>query len=237
MNFDPVWAALPKLLDGLGVTVGLAGAAIALGFGLGLFLAMGRVYAPKPISLLCNAYIQLFRGTPLMVQLFIIYYGLPTLGLHFTPFASGMLALGLNTAAYQAEYFRGAIQAVRGGQMQAARSVGMSRIQAIRFIVLPQALRLVIPAWSNEFILIFKATSIVFSIAILDLMGVAKRIGSRNFNYFESYLVVAAFYLVIVLILTLLLRSVERAVYVPGLGAPIKPSPKRIRDIKRISRV
>ena len=235
MNFEPVWAGLPKLLDGLGVTVQLAGAAIALGFFLGLLLAMGRVYAPKPISLLCNIYIQIFRGTPLLVQLFILYFGFPTLGIHFTPFMSGMLALGLNTAAYQAEYFRGAIQAVRGGQMQAARSIGMTRLQAIRLIVLPQALRLVIPSWSNEFILIFKATSVIFGIAILDLMGSAKRIASRHANSFEVFLVVALFYLAIVLLLTLLLRAVERAVYVPGLGAPIKPSQRRIRRMKRMT--
>ena len=234
MNFDPVWAGLPKLLGGLGVTVELAGAAIAFGFFLGLLLAMGRVYAPKPISFVCNVYIQIFRGTPLLVQLFILYFGFPNLGIHFTPFMSGMLALGLNTAAYQAEYFRGAIQAVRGGQMQAARSIGMSRLQAIRLIILPQALRLVIPAWSNEFILIFKATSVVFGIAILDLMGAAKRIASRHANSFEVFLVVAAFYLAIVLILTLILRAVERRVYVPGLGAPIKPSRRRIRQMKQV---
>jgi polar amino acid transport system permease protein len=137
-----------------------------------------------------------------------------------TALQSGILALGLNTAAYQAEYFRGAIQAVVKGQMLAARSLGLSLPQAIRIIILPQAFRLVLPPWSNEFILMLKYSSIVFTVTLLDLMGMAKRLASRDSRTFEIFIVVALFYLVLVFIVSSLLRLLERRVRIPGLSAP-----------------
>jgi len=152
------------------------------------------------------------------VQLLMVYYGLPSWGITFSPLLSGILAMGLNTAAYQAEYFRGAIQAIKAGQMMAARSLGMTRGQAIRYVILPQALRLVIHPWSNELIYMLKYSSIVYMITVLDLMGVARVIAARNFRYFEVFIVVALIYLAVVLIISWLLRLLERRVRVPGLG-------------------
>ncbi|MGC9529382.1 MAG: amino acid ABC transporter permease [Candidatus Bipolaricaulaceae bacterium] len=212
------WAFLPRLAQGLAVTVEITAACIAFGFAFGLLLALGRVYGGRLVALPCSAYIHFFRGTPLLTQLFIVYFGLPNWGILLSPFLSGVLALGLNTAAYQAEYFRGAIQAVRAGQMAAARSVGMTRLQAIRHVILPQAFRMVIPSWSNELILMLKYSSIVFSVSLLDLMGMGKRIASRHFNYFEVFLVVAGFYLVLVFAISQGLRRLERRVRIPGLG-------------------
>lgn len=214
------WSFLPKLAQGLLLTVEITAACISLGFVLGVLLALGRVYGRRFISFPCSIYIHFFRGTPLLTQLFIVYFGLPNWGIHLSAFLSGVLALGLNTAAYQAEYFRGAIQAVRQGQMMAARALGMSRLQAIRHVILPQAFRIVIPSWSNELILMLKYSSIVFSISLLDLMGMGKRIAARHFNYFEVFVVVALFYLVLVLGVSQSLRWLERRVRVPGLGAP-----------------
>ena len=214
------WSFLPKLAQGLLLTVEITAACIAFGFVLGVLLALGRVYGGRLVSVPCGIYIHFFRGTPLLTQLFIVYFGLPSWGIHLSAFLSGVLALGLNTAAYQAEYFRGAIQAVKRGQMMAARSLGLSRIQAIRHVILPQAFRIVIPSWSNELILMLKYSSIVYSIALLGLMGMGKRIAARNFNYFEVFVVVALFYLVLVLGLSQSLRWLERRVRVPGLGAP-----------------
>jgi polar amino acid transport system permease protein len=214
------WAWFPKLAEGLPLTLEITFSCIAIGIVLGVMLALGRVYGPRILRGLCTVYIQFFRGTPLLVQLFIVYNGLPNLGITLTPLQSGILALGLNTAAYQAEYFRGAIQAVRGGQMMAARSLGMTLPQAIRFAILPQAFRLVLPAWSNEFILMLKYSSIVFTVTLLDLMGKAKRLASRDSRSFEIFLVVALFYLVLVFVATMLLRLLERRVRIPGLGAP-----------------
>ena len=212
------WSWLPLLAHGLILTLEITVTCIAFGFAIGILLALARVYGNKWLSIPASIYIQLFRGTPLLVQLLMVYYGLPSWGIMFSAFTSGVLALGLNTAAYQAEYFRGAIQAVKGGQLLAARSMGMTMVQAARYIVLPQAFRIVIPSWSNELILMLKYSSIVFSITLLDLMGVGKRIASRNFRYFEVYVVVALFYLALVFIITQLLRLLEKRVHIPGLG-------------------
>ena len=213
------WNWLPQLANGLVITIEITVICIAIGIVLGLLLAMARVYGSRWLSLPAAIYIQFFRGTPLLVQLFLVYFGLPTWGISLPPILSGILALGLNTAAYQAEYFRGAIQAVRGGQLMAARSVGMSLPQAIRYVILPQALRIVIPSWSNELILMLKYTSIVYMVTVLDLMGTGYRIAARNFRYFEVFIVVALFYLALVFIITQLLRLLERKVHIPGLGA------------------
>ena len=218
MTFE--WEWIPKLAQGLPLTLQITFTCVAIGIVLGVLLALGRVYGHRILRGVCIVYIQFFRGTPLLVQLFLVYNGLPNLGITLTALQSGILALGLNTAAYQAEYFRGAIQAVRGGQMLAARSLGMSLPQAIRFAILPQALRLVLPSWSNEFILMLKYSSIVFTVTLLDLMGQGKRIASRNAKTFEVFLVVAVFYLVLVLIVSTLLRLLEKRVSIPGLGAP-----------------
>ena len=216
MVFD--WAWLPPLAQGLELTVAITATCIAIGIFFGTLLAIGRVYGGRLISIPCSIYIQVFRGTPLLVQLLMVYYGLPSWGISLSAFTSGILALGLNTAAYQAEYLRGAIQAVAGGQLMAARSLGMNPIQTIVHVVLPQAFRIVIPSWSNELILMLKYSSIVFSVTLLDLMGVGKRIAAANFRYFEVFIVVALFYLLVVFIITQLLRLLERQVRIPGLG-------------------
>jgi len=218
MSFD--WAWVPKLAQGLPLTLQITSSCIGIGIVLGTLLALARVYAPRIVKLVCAGYIHVFRGTPLLVQLFIVYNGLPTLGITLTPLQSGILALGLNTAAYQAEYFRGAIQAVQGGQLLAARSIGMSLSQAIRYVVLPQAFRLVLPAWSNEFILMLKYSSIVYAVTLLELMGKAKRLAARDSRSFEIFIVAALFYLALVLVLSTLLRMLEKRVRIPGLGAP-----------------
>jgi len=216
MVFDSVW--LSPLAHGLILTLEITLTCIAIGIVLGILLALGRVYGGRLISIPCSIYIQVFRGTPLLVQLLMIYYGLPSWEISLSAFVSGILALGLNTAAYQAEYLRGAIQAVKGGQMMAARAIGMTLSQAIRYVILPQAFRIVIPSWSNELILMLKYSSIVFSVTLLDIMGVGKRIAARNFRYFEVFIVVALFYLALVFIITQLLRLLEKKVHIPGLG-------------------
>jgi len=216
MTFDFDW--VPQLAQGLVLTVEITAACVALGAALGLLLAVGRVYGRGPIRAVCTTYIHIFRGTPLLVQLAILYFGLPTWGITLSRFTCAVLALGLNSAAYQAEYFRGAIQSVDTGQLAAARALGMSRWRAVGSIVIPQALRLVLPSWSNELILMLKYSSVVFSISLYDLMGVGKRLASRHFRYFEVFLVVALFYLVVVFLISRPLRMLERRIRIPGLG-------------------
>lgn len=217
LAFD--WAWLPQLAQGLLITVEITASCIAIGIVLGLVLAICRVYGRHIFYWLSSLYVQFFRGTPLLVQLLMIYFGLPSWGIRLSPFLAGILALGLNTAAYQAEYFRGAIQSIRAGQLLAAHSLGMSLLQAVRHVILPQALRLVIPPWSNELILMLKYSSIVYMATVMDLMGAGKTIASKNFRYFEVFIIVALIYLAIVLLVSRLLRMLEDRVRIPGLGA------------------
>jgi len=219
LAFD--WGWLPRLGQGLVLTAQLTAACMALGAVLGIALALLRVYARgwlSPLHALASVYVHLFRGTPLLVQLMIIHFGLPSVGIRFTPFLSGLVAMSLNTAAYQAEYLRGAIQSVKAGQMMAARSVGLTRGQAIRHVILPQALRLVLPPWSNELIYMLKYSSIVYMVGAMDLLGVGRTIAARNFRFLEMFLIVALIYLAVVLLLTFVLRWVEGRLRIPGLG-------------------
>ena len=209
--------SLPAFWQGLMVTLELTVVGLLMGFVLGLLAALGRTYGGTWTRRLSVGYIELFRGTPLLVQLFLIYYGLPGLGITFSRMLSAYLALGLNSGAYQAEYLRGAILAIGQGQMMAGRSIGMSRIQTIRHIILPQALRLVIPSWSNEPISLLKSTAIAFLIAVPDLMTKAKGIAARTYDPIGTYLAVAVVYLVVVALLSEVLKYLERRARIPGL--------------------
>jgi polar amino acid transport system permease protein len=222
MNLVFSWSWLPKLGQGLGLTLELTGLSMALGAVLGLILAVLRVYGRGPLypSLpfglrICSPFSGYAPFGPAHDHLLRPSYGG---GVRFSPLGAGILALTLNTAAYQAEYFRGAIQSVRAGQMQAALALGLSRLQAIRYVVLPQALRLVIPPWSNELIYMVKGSAVVYLIGVLELMGQAKNIAASTFSHFEVYVVVAMFYLALIFLLTVILRVVERRTRIPGLG-------------------
>ena len=209
--------AIPELLVGTVITLQITFIALLAGLLLGVPLALARVYGGKFLSWTSAIYTEIFRGTPVLVQLFIIYYGLPQFGITLPAFLAAYIALGLNSAAYQAEYFRGAIQSISGGQMMAAQSLGMSKLKAILFVIVPQAFRLALPAWSNEAVSLVKVTSIVYLIAVPDLMTKAKILSSRYFNPIETYLTVAVFYLVIIGVASLILNYIEKRSRIPGL--------------------
>jgi len=208
---------LPEFYQGMLITIELTLVGLLMGFVLGLPAALARVYGSKPVRWLAIGYIELFRGTPLLVQLFLIYFGLPDFGVTLSRMTAAYLALGLNSGSYQAEYFRSAIQAIGRDQMMAARALGMTRLQAIIHIILPQALRLVIPAWSNEPVSLLKTTAIAFLIAVPDLMTKAKLVASRTYDPIGTYLAVAIIYLILVFILSELLKFLERRMRIPGL--------------------
>lgn len=189
---------LGDLLEGLIVTLQLSFAALAIGSILGICTAIARRYGNRLMSLIANTYVELIRGTPLTVQMFIIYYGLPSLGILFSATASAIIALSINSGAYQAEYFRGAIESIGGGQMEAALSTGMTKTQAILRIILPQALRLALPSWSNEAAYLPKYSSIAFLVTVPELIARAKVAIARNLRPLEVYLVVAAIYLIVI---------------------------------------
>lgn len=209
--------AIPKLLEGLIITFQLSAVCLLVGFVIGFPAALARVYGPRWLRWIVTAYIEILRGTPTLVQLFLVYYGLPQLDITLSAFLSAYIALGLNSSAYQAEYFRGAIQAIKSGQMMAARSIGMTKLQAIRHVIIPQAFRFAIPSWSNEAISMIKISSIVYLITVPELMNVAKELVSRYYNPFETYITAGVIYLVVIGVLSWLLNQLEKYLTIPGL--------------------
>lgn len=203
---------LPALVEGTIVTLEIWAWCMVGGTILGLFLALGRVYGNKPIFVLSTGYIELFRGTPMLAQILFVYFGLPEIGILLSPVVAVSIALGMNTAAYQAEYFRGAIRSIEAGQVEAARSLGMTQTQVISSIVLPQALRKVIPQWSNEPILLLKYSSIAFVIGVPELMARAQMIGYSTYRFFDAFLLAALIYLILTTILTQCLQMLEKRV-------------------------
>jgi len=206
----------PDIMRGAGVTVLLTVEGLSAGFVLGLLAALGRNYGGRIWKGLAVAYIELFRGTPLLVQLFLIYYGLPGLGVTLSREWAAFLALGLNSGAYQAEYLRGSILAIGEGQMTAGRAIGLSKWKTIFHIILPQALRLAIPAWANEPVSLLKSTAVVFLIAVPELMAKAKSIAAQTYAPISAYIAVAIIYLAMVYLLDALLKWAERRSKIPG---------------------
>jgi polar amino acid transport system permease protein len=191
---------------------------LALGFVLGILLALGRVYGNKIISGICLTYIEIIRGTPLLVQLFIIYFGLPQIGISLNPITAASIGLTLNSGAYQAEYLRGSIQSIESGQMIAARTLGMTKIQSIKNIILPQALRISIPAWSNELIYLIKYTSIAYIIQVEELTAEGKFIAAETFRYLEIFTIIALIYLILTFVLTEIIDKIDNRLSIPGIG-------------------
>lgn len=209
---------LPAILSAMPVTLGLWVLAMIIGAFLGLLLATGRLYGGRVTYALSTAYVEVFRGTPMLVQMFFIYLGLPEVGIVLDPFTAAVIAIGLNSAAYQAEYFRGAVRSIPQGQMSAARAIGMTRLQALKNVLLPQALRRVIPQWSNEAILELKYTSIAYAIGVSEMTSKAEQIGYKTFHFFEVFLLVAIVYVVLTGIVAQVLQFVETRTSIPGVN-------------------
>ncbi|MBU0496718.1 MAG: amino acid ABC transporter permease [Candidatus Thermoplasmatota archaeon] len=216
--FDFFLASLPKLLEGFGNTLLLTFVSIIFGFLLGVVLAICKIYGNRLISGISIGYIEIIRGTPLIVQLFILYFGLPRIGIALSPIVAALVGLSLNSGAYQAEYLRGAIQSIESGQMVAARSIGMSKFQSIQNIILPQALRISIPAWSNELIYLLKYTSIAYIISVKELTAEGKFIAADTYRYLEIFAMIAIIYLITTIIFTEVIDQIEKRVHIPGIG-------------------
>ena len=188
---------LPTLLAGAWVTIMVSIVAYMLALIVGLAFGMARIAKFWPIRIAAAAYVQFIRGTPLLLQLFFIYYVLPYAGLVLAPFPSGVLGLTINYSAYMAEVFRSGIQAIPRGQWEAARSLGMSRRLLMRRIILPQAVRIVLPAVGNFFVSIFKDSALVSVITMRDLMFRGELLASATFKHFEIFTLVAIIYFII----------------------------------------
>ncbi|HXL02405.1 MAG TPA: amino acid ABC transporter permease [Candidatus Atribacteria bacterium] len=198
MQFDflALYKALPALLVGALVTLRVTALSIAVGLIIGLGAGLARVWPNSFLRNVSSAYIELIRGTPLLVQIFLVYFGLPALGLNLDPFVAGVLAMGINSGAYVGEIVRGGIESIAQGQMEAALSLGMSWWQSMYYVILPQALFRILPSLGNEFIALLKDSSLVSTIAIAELTRTGQIIITRTFKSFEIWVGVALFYFI-----------------------------------------
>jgi polar amino acid transport system substrate-binding protein len=206
----PLFTFLPNLLQGAVMTIVLSILSMACALSLGLFIAFLRIYGPRPARSLATAYVEIYRGTPLLIQLFILYYGLPNIGITLSPFAAAIIGLGMNYAAYEAEVYRGGIEAVPRGQMEAALSLGMPAALAFRRIIFPQAFRISLPSVTNDFISLLKDSSIVSVIAMVELTKTYGILAATTLRYFELGLVVAVLYFGMSYPLSILARKLEK---------------------------
>lgn len=210
-RFDLIAEYMPFFLQGMLVTIGLSLAAIAIGTVLGLFIGIGKIAQNPYIRLPFTWYVTFFRGTPLFVQMLLVHFGLVPLIIGDTNgIIAAIVALSLNSAAYIAEIFRAGIQSIDKGQMEAARSLGMSHKQAMRYVILPQATKRMIPPLGNEFVVLIKESSIAAIIATPELMYWGRAMQGQYYIVWEPYLTVALIYLVLTLSLSKVLSFVER---------------------------
>ena len=218
MDFDPVIENLPRLLNGFVLTLELTAISLACGMVLALPLALLRVSRNPVLWMPVYGYIFLFRGTPLLIQIYLIYYGMGQIDWIKTTFLwiffqkaywCALLAFGLNTAAYNAEILRGAIQAVPHGEIEAAKACGMSRALMFRRIILPRAFRLMLPAYSNDVVFTLQATSLASVVTLLDLTGVARIMVAKYFAPYEFYLTIGVIYLATTYLILGIFRWVE----------------------------
>lgn len=206
---------MPMIARAALMTVNISVLSMLIAIILGLFIAVSKVYAPKPISIIASVFIEIIRGTPLLIQLFFIFYALPAIGIKLSPFLAAIIGLGVNYAAYEAENYRAGLFSVPKGQIEAALSLGMSKRKALRYVVLPQAFRLVLPPVTNDFISLLKDSSLVSVITLVELTKLYNQLSSTYFDYIGTGILIAAVYLLLGLPFVKLSRNIERRLNYP----------------------
>jgi arginine/lysine/histidine transport system permease protein len=211
LNFAQIVPSIPYILEGIWVTVKIVSVAAIIGFLLGVILSLFKIGKIKPLRWFADAYTSIFRGTPLILQLMIIYYGLPQVtGYDVPAFLAAVLAFGLNSGAYVSEVIRAGIDAIDKGQTEAALALGIPYKEMMKDIILPQALKNILPALMNEFITLTKESAIVTTIGVLDIMRRSYIVGGETYSFFPPLLFAGLIYYVMVMGLTLLGKLVER---------------------------
>ncbi|MDP9584598.1 MULTISPECIES: amino acid ABC transporter permease [Burkholderia] len=213
---DLVIHTLPVMVKGALLTLKFAVASMALGLVVGLVVAIMRIGSNRLVSGLAQGYVSLMRGTPLLVQMFVVYYGLPDLGITLDPTTAGIFTLTLNAGAYLSESMRGAILGIGRGQWAAAHSLGLTHVQTLRHIVCPQALRLAVPSLGNTLISLIKDTSLVSVITVTELLRSTQEVIAATFQPLPLYLAAAALYWVLSTLLTRLQGRVETRLSLPS---------------------
>jgi len=210
---------LPLIGRGALLTLAISACAMVLAVAAGLLLALARRYGPRPLRIAAMLYVEIVRGTPLLIQILFIFYGLPNFGIRLDPFLAGVMALGLNYSAYEAENYRAGLQSVPHGQIEAAVALNMTQLQALRHVVVPQAFRFVVPVMTNDFISLLKDSSLVSVITLSELSQTYVRLSTTYYDYFGTGLMIGAAYLLLGLPFVHLARLAERrlsAGRVPG---------------------
>ena len=212
-NFAPVLASWPDLLAGIETTLALSASAMAIGLAVSIVLAAAKTSGFWALRFVVDAYVELIRNTPFLVQIFFIYFGLPSLGVRLTPTSAALLALVVNFSAYATEIIRAGIESIHHGQIEAGRALGLSGVQVFLYIVLKPALRNVYPAMTSQFIYLMLTSSVVSAISAGDLAAAGNDIQSRTFASFEVYIVVTLIYLVMSSAFSAIFSAIERAVF------------------------
>lgn len=205
---------LPKYyttyIDATVTTLKVSLIALLIGLLLGIVICLAKISTIKVLNVLATIYVEVIRNTPILVQIMIIYFALPEVGISFTPFMSAIIALSINSGAYVSEIFRSGILAIDKGQMEAGRSLGLSYFQTMKFIILPQALKNSLPALGNEFISLVKESSIVYFVGVADIMFAANTVKNATYETFGPYLIAAAIYFIITSVLSFLVKRLEK---------------------------
>ena len=211
MDFELIQRALPILLMGAGVTIEITAFSVAIGFFIGLFVGIARISQFKILRIMAAVYADCIRGTPLLVQIFLIYFALPmAIGQRVQPFIAAVAACGINSGAYVSEIFRAGIQAIDVGQMEAGRSLGLTWWQTMRFIILPQAFKNILPPLGNEFIAMLKDSSLVSVIGFEELTRRGQLIIAQTYGSFEIWMTVAVLYLIMTMAISRIVAFLEK---------------------------
>lgn len=211
MDFELIQRALPILLMGAGVTIEITAFSVAIGFFIGLFVGIARISQFKILRIMAAVYADCIRGTPLLVQIFLIYFALPmAIGQRVEPFIAAVAACGINSGAYVSEIFRAGIQAIDVGQMEAGRSLGLTWWQTMRFIILPQAFKNILPPLGNEFIAMLKDSSLVSVIGFEELTRRGQLIVAQTYGSFEIWMTVAVLYLIMTMAISRIVAFLEK---------------------------
>lgn len=216
-KWEVMWQSVPMLLGGVKWTIVITIVGLVFGFILGTTSGLMKLSRSALCRRIAGAYIESVRGTPLMVQVMFLYFGMPlALGMRIPPLTAGITAIAVNSGAYIAEIVRGAVQSINKGQVEAGRSIGLNRIQTMRYVIWPQALKRMIPPLGNQFIISLKDTSLLVVIGVAELTRQGQEIVADTFRAFEVWLTVAILYLIMTMTLSKMLHIVERRMHIKG---------------------
>jgi polar amino acid transport system permease protein len=219
MALSPFYQELFESLNqGLLMSVALIIPSALGGVFIGVIVGCLRTYGGALIRRTCDTYAAVFRGTPLVVQLFILYFGLPNIGIYLSPYGAAVIGFVLCSGSYQSEYIRGALLSIKRTQYSGAQALGFSRFQSIVWIIIPQAMRKALPGCGNEIVYLIKYSSLAYVVTFMELTGEGKTLATEYFRFTEVFAIIGLYYLALVSLATLVLKKIEKAVYIPGFG-------------------